>query len=436
MLTGRAPFDGERPVDVIDGHRRKPVPLPSVVRPDLGIPPSVEAIVLRALAKDREARQRSMAELESALRTARVELGSRPEHPAAIERAAAPQAGTEVLAEAIADHVPSGLLLVDRATREILLFNRAMERLTGLVASSVVGRRAEELLSLLDGVPASEFLEQIRIQGDVGLRKLRVGVAAAGERTVLVQGHGVDVERAGGGAGTLFVVDDISDRESMCEAVRRRLPRDLAERILSGPAEVQPSGEVRRMSVLAVSSRGLPEDPGRTSTDEWIELLSDFVRLVAEGVLPHGGSIERVAADHALVTFPTGSGEARAGRAAIDVARQLAAVNERRQDEHRRRIELGIGLADGELLLLDVGGAARMERIVLGPAIHAAEALAHAAEGGEILATETSAQGLPEAEPAAVRIAIASAGSVSAWRVPYDCESLPEPITTKREIGT
>ena len=50
LLTGRVPFDGEAPVSIALKHvSERPVP-PSQLRP--GIPPALEAVVLRALEKD------------------------------------------------------------------------------------------------------------------------------------------------------------------------------------------------------------------------------------------------------------------------------------------------------------------------------------------------------------------------------------------------
>ncbi len=74
MLCGRVPFvleAKESPMadafKVLDMQKNlAPVP-PRVLRPDLAIPPEVEAVVLKALSKDREERFQSMKEMEEAL---------------------------------------------------------------------------------------------------------------------------------------------------------------------------------------------------------------------------------------------------------------------------------------------------------------------------------------------------------------------------------
>ncbi len=50
LTTGRLPFEGDDPFAVISKHMNAPVVLPSTLRPD--IPPALEAIILKLLAKD------------------------------------------------------------------------------------------------------------------------------------------------------------------------------------------------------------------------------------------------------------------------------------------------------------------------------------------------------------------------------------------------
>ena len=65
MVTGRPPFIGENPVSIAYKHVREPVPLPTSLNPAL--PERFEAIVMLALAKDREVRYQSADELRADL---------------------------------------------------------------------------------------------------------------------------------------------------------------------------------------------------------------------------------------------------------------------------------------------------------------------------------------------------------------------------------
>ena len=70
MLCGRPPFLGKDYLDVIFQHMKELPKPPRVLRPDLDIPPDVEAVILKCLEKNPEARYASMDELLEALRFA------------------------------------------------------------------------------------------------------------------------------------------------------------------------------------------------------------------------------------------------------------------------------------------------------------------------------------------------------------------------------
>ncbi len=66
LLCGRPPFDGSRVADILRGHVSQPPEPPSAYTPE-PVPPALEAVILRCLAKEPNARFADMADLEAAL---------------------------------------------------------------------------------------------------------------------------------------------------------------------------------------------------------------------------------------------------------------------------------------------------------------------------------------------------------------------------------
>ncbi|MEA2685613.1 MAG: eukaryotic-like serine/threonine-protein kinase, partial [Actinomycetota bacterium] len=103
MLAGRAPFTGDSPIAVAYKHVNEVPPPPSVYNPD--VPPSLDGVVMRALAKDPDHRQQSAEALRAELLD--VQFGASEPEPTAI--AAVPgavggaAAATAVAAAPIAD---------------------------------------------------------------------------------------------------------------------------------------------------------------------------------------------------------------------------------------------------------------------------------------------------------------------------------------------
>ncbi|PZF90789.1 Stk1 family PASTA domain-containing Ser/Thr kinase [Micromonospora deserti] len=84
MLTGRVPYDGDRPVDVAWQHVDRDVPAPSTLVP--GLPKVLDDLVARATRRDPGARPTDAGALLAEVQVARDDLGSPNTHTAVLRR--------------------------------------------------------------------------------------------------------------------------------------------------------------------------------------------------------------------------------------------------------------------------------------------------------------------------------------------------------------
>ncbi len=75
LLAGRRPFDAPQPLAILLKHVRQPPPPFESIEPPVEVPAPVQRVVFRALAKDRDARYDSAAEMVSDLESALEEAG-------------------------------------------------------------------------------------------------------------------------------------------------------------------------------------------------------------------------------------------------------------------------------------------------------------------------------------------------------------------------
>ena len=100
-LTGRLPFEASNPMAVMLAHIQRPVPSLREVAPDAAIPAAIEAIVLRAMAKDPSDRYATAVEMSDALAVATGEAPAGNSATTAVyPRAADDQGSTAVVAAA------------------------------------------------------------------------------------------------------------------------------------------------------------------------------------------------------------------------------------------------------------------------------------------------------------------------------------------------
>ena len=78
LVAGKRPFEGASIPEVLQAIRTQPIVPPSLAAPARAIPPRLDAVVLKALARDRKQRYADMGAFAAALRAARCRLGTAP----------------------------------------------------------------------------------------------------------------------------------------------------------------------------------------------------------------------------------------------------------------------------------------------------------------------------------------------------------------------
>ena len=303
-------------------------------------------------------------------------------------------ARTEQVQARVADAIGNGLLLVRSGDRQVLLFNRALEQLSGLPAAEVLGRPLDQIMHLVEGVPFEEMVAQVRSDGQVGLRKLRVRFHGGGERTIHMRGEPF-TDDSGQRTGVLFVVQDVTEREMLIESFSRFVSREVTQGILTGSQPAAPRGEPRQAVLLTAGIKGFNQLLEQVESTEVVGLLDQFLRVVGNAVSPAGGVIDSLVADHAVAYFSVTAGavaeHAAAVRAAVELCQGVGRLNRRRREQGSPPLEVSVGLHVGQVLVVNIGGRRRMVHTVLGEPTTMAHALQKAARAGDILISEALA---------------------------------------------
>ena len=113
-LTGRCPFEGNNHFALMMAHVEQPPELPSLYRPHL--PEALEAVVMRALAKNRDDRWQSCGEFLEALAASLVDVTrQRAEHESEYPRVVVEEDGNEMIL------IPSGAFQMGPSRRTVLI---------------------------------------------------------------------------------------------------------------------------------------------------------------------------------------------------------------------------------------------------------------------------------------------------------------------------
>lgn len=157
MATGRTPYKAETPMAVMLKHISAPLPPPSSVQP--GLPESVEAVILKALAKEPEDRYQTAGAMVKALQAAGAGAGS---------------ATQPVMAKATLPGTPAAeKTTLGEATRQVKTPKQQATVLTGPPR----GRGASPIL--LGGLALVGVLVVGLIVGAVALSRMAIGAVPA-----------------------------------------------------------------------------------------------------------------------------------------------------------------------------------------------------------------------------------------------------------------
>ena len=167
----------------------------------------------------------------------------------------------------------------------------------------------------------------------------------------------------------------------------------LGPDLLAGPDVPVPV--VRTASILFTDIRGFSRLTERFGDDPagLLEVLNAHLKKVIRSISICGGVIEKFVGDGVMATFGATDDQPdhvhRSMAAAIGLVGANESLNRRSAAGWGFRLEVGVGIASGPVVIGAVGSAERSELGVLGDAVNVAARLVTHAGPGEVLMTGT-----------------------------------------------
>jgi len=161
-------------------------------------------------------------------------------------------------------------------------------------------------------------------------------------------------------------------------------------------------GEVRQASVLFCDIRGFTALTEGMPPQEVIKLMNDHMTAMTRVVHAHHGVVDKFVGDLIMAIFGVPKSYGDDTRLAVDCALEMLAVRRRLNATAKQRMEMGIGIATGEMVAGCMGSDNRLNYTVLGERVNLASRLCSKAGVAELLIDEATYAGLHgacEAEP-------------------------------------
>ncbi len=162
----------------------------------------------------------------------------------------------------------------------------------------------------------------------------------------------------------------------------------IAEELIAG--NITLGGEIRNVSILFCDIRGFTPLTENMPPVQVIEMLNEHMSALLAVVKQHNGTLDKFVGDLLMVLF---GAPVSHGTDPLDAARcalSLLAEREKLNQASAVRLQIGIGLATGEVVAGGMGSAERLNYTVLGKRVNLASRLCSAAQPGEILIDQTT----------------------------------------------
>ena len=173
---------------------------------------------------------------------------------------------------------------------------------------------------------------------------------------------------------------------------QRYFSPDLAKQIAEHTEDVKLGGAKRDVVILFSDIRGFTTMSEHMDPDDLALLLREYFTEMVDIIFRHGGTLDKFIGDAIMALwgapFGTEDDADKAMRAAIDMQRKLAELNEHWEQSGKPKVAIGVGINFGQVFAGNIGSQQRLEYTVLGDAVNTASRLCSNAGKGEVMISE------------------------------------------------
>jgi adenylate cyclase len=180
--------------------------------------------------------------------------------------------------------------------------------------------------------------------------------------------------------------------------MRRTLGRYLTDEVVSNlletPEGLKLKGEKRKVTILMADIRGFTTLSEQLPPEQVVALLNDYLTIMTKVIKKYGGNINDIAGDGILVFFgaPVQGSDDSHRAVACAIAMQLAMeiVNSQVKDFRLPKLEIGIGINTGEVVVGNIGSEEHAKYTAIGSHVNLAARIESFTVGGQILISQST----------------------------------------------
>jgi len=195
----------------------------------------------------------------------------------------------------------------------------------------------------------------------------------------------------------------------------RYVSDEVVADLLASPEGTRIGGEQRRVTLLMSDLRGFTPLTEGLQPHQVLRLLNSYLGSMADVVLAHQGTVDEFVGDAILAIFgaPVARPDdaSRAVACAVAMQESLAALNRVNEAEGLPRLEMGIAVHTGEVIVGNIGSERRTKYGVVGSAVNHAGRIESFTVGGQVLISEATLRAAGDDAHVGERLAVDAKGT-------------------------
>lgn len=172
----------------------------------------------------------------------------------------------------------------------------------------------------------------------------------------------------------------------------RYLSDEVVTRLLEAPEGLALGGEKRTVSIMMADLRGFSALADGIDPQDVVALLNGYLEAMTGIIMKWGGTIDEFIGDAILVLFGAPllhtDDHVRAAACALQMQREMPAVNAMNAAKGLPAVEMGIGVHTGEVVVGNIGSLQRAKYGVVGRAVNFASRVESYSVGGQVLVSQ------------------------------------------------
>ncbi len=185
------------------------------------------------------------------------------------------------------------------------------------------------------------------------------------------------------------MTEGLRQRDYIRNTFGRYLNTEVVDRLLESEDGVKLGGETRDLSILLSDLRGFTAQTAEMPSERVLSMLNRYLGRMVEIILDHGGTVDEIIGDGILAFF--GAPEAmedhpaRAVACALEMQAEMTHINELNESDGLPRLEMGIAVNTGRVIVGNIGSERRTKYGVVGSEVNLAGRIESYTLGGQVL---------------------------------------------------